>query len=205
MRFSAAAAATTTPTEGTRIPKSAVWSKTVTRSDGRRILLIGRTLRTQKKTNPQTQNISNEKRRDAQRKQGPAVGRKINQEWWTDLSRVIDDSRRVPLLWLYSTHTSTRISASFSLSFTGFLFLFSKKFRDSFQLCRLDKIFAFYLTEMLLFRIQMVHDQEREKGKRLGCCYSIDRTNWIGKWGASIKPTATQRHGGKREKRIRKE
>jgi hypothetical protein len=52
----------------------------VTRSDGRRILLIGRTLRTQKKTNPQTQNISNEKRRDAQRKQGPAVGRKINQE-----------------------------------------------------------------------------------------------------------------------------
>lgn len=164
MRFSAAAAATTTPTEGTRIPKSAVWSKTVTRSDGRRILLIGRTLRTQKKTNPQTQNISNEKRRDAQRKQGPAVGRKINQEWWTDLSRVIDDSRRVPLLWLYSTHTSTRISVSFSLSFTAFFwFLFSNKFRDSFQLCRLDKIFAFYLTEMLLFRIQMVHDQEREE------------------------------------------
>lgn len=161
MRFSAAAAATTTPTEGTRIPKSAVWSKTVTRSDGRRILLIGRTLRTQKKTNPQTQNISNEKRRDAQRKQGPAVGRKINQEWWTDLSRVIDDSRRVPLLWLYSTHKDLCL---FFIIFHGFFwFLFSNKFRDSFQLCRLDKIFAFYLTEMLLFRIQMVHDQEREE------------------------------------------
>lgn len=44
---------------------------------------------------------------------GPAVGRKINQEWWTDLSRVIDDSQPSPLLWLGSTHLTVTLSLSF--------------------------------------------------------------------------------------------
>lgn len=87
------------------------------------------------------------------KKEGPAVGRKINQEWWTDLSRVIDDSRRVPLLWLDSTHDTS--TTSFSLFFfcvcdylsRFFLVWFSFDFVD-------EQYFACpYLTELLLLRL----------------------------------------------------
>lgn len=113
------------------------------------------------------------------KKEGPAVGRKINQEWWTDLSRVIDDSRRVPLLWLDSTHDTS--TTSFSLFFLCdylsrfFLVWFSFDFVDEQYFC---------LPNWIVIVAAAVEHSKRFPTRRLARAFSnrLSRSpiHWIG-------------------------
>ena len=82
--------------------------------------------------------------------QGPSLGRKINQEWWTDLSRVIDDSRRLPLLWLGSIRITACVCLCIHVHLllihlpTRFLFFF-------FSFCWLSfHVFCFFSSDVVV-------------------------------------------------------